>query len=215
MVGPVHHRSAPDPLTAEDQTAVAAAVGRAEALTSAEIRIAVRTRPLLAPPLFPVVWAALIAMLTPWLLALTVSLSAFDLLGVQALVFVAVCTILMLPQLARRIVPKAAYRAVAREAALDQFLAHGIAQTEGRTGILIYVAVQERLVEVVADSGVHQLLGHDAWSEICAAVATHAEQGHLGEGLVAAAERAGVLLSRHLPRTAGDTDALPNHVIRV
>ena len=207
-----------EPLSVVELAAVAAAVGRAESLTSAEIRIAVRTRPLRAPPLMPVVWAALVALLGPWLLVLVPALSSrtlspLDLLSLQALIFVGLSVVLMLPPLARRVVPKAAYRAAAREAALDQFLAHGIAQTDGRTGILIYIAVEERLVEVVADSGVHEALGHAAWSEICAAVASQAGQGHLAAGLIAAAERAGELLAGHLPREAGDADTLSNHVI--
>ena len=135
------------------------------------------------------------------------------LLAVQAVLFVVLASVLMLPGVVHRVIPRLSLKAAARSAAIETFLAYGIPQTAGRTGILIYAAARERLVEVVADEGVHTPLGHGAWQDICDAVASRARQGSLADGLVCGVEKAGELLSGPLPRRPGDRNELANHVI--
>ena len=38
---------------------------------------------------------------------------------------------------------------------MRQFLAHGLHKTENRTGVLIFAAVAERYVEIIADAGIN------------------------------------------------------------
>lgn len=192
---------------------IADAVAAAEAKTSAEIRVVVARAPLVQHPFFSVLWASLAALVLPWVVVLVQPMPALPLLAVQAMLFIVIATVLMLPSLAQKVIPRLALRSAARAAAIELFLGHGIPQTRGRTGILIFAAARERLIEVVADEGVHTPLGHGAWSEICAAVAERAGHGSLAEGLVAGVERAGELLSGPLPRTPGHRNELANHVI--
>ena len=58
---------------------------------------------------------------------------------IQAVVFLAVYLITRLPTITRWVTPRAVRRARARNAAMQQFLAHGLHVTEGRTGVLIFV----------------------------------------------------------------------------
>ncbi|QRG04980.1 hypothetical protein EZH22_17805 [Xanthobacter dioxanivorans] len=192
---------------------IADAVAAAEAKTSAEIRVVVARAPLVQHPFFSVLWAALAALVLPWAVLILNPMPASTVLSLQAGLFVVIAAVLLLPGIASRVIPRLAQKSAARSAALEIFLAHGIPQTPGRTGILIFVAARERLVEVVADEGVHTPLGHGAWQDICDAVAQRAGQGSLAEGLVAGVEKAGKLLSGPLPRKPGDRDELSNHVI--
>lgn len=192
---------------------IADAIAAAEAKTSAEIRVVVARAPLVQHPFYSLLWASLAALVLPWIAVMLNPLTALSTLSLQAAVFVVCTSVLMLPSIAPRVVPRLALKYAARSAALEVFLAHGIPQTKGRTGILIFAAARERLVEVVADEGVHTPLGHGAWLDICEAVAARAKQGSLAEGLIAGVEKAGNLLSGPLPHRPGERDELVNHVI--
>lgn len=192
---------------------IADAIAAAEGKTSAEIRVVVTRAPLVQHPFFSILWAALAALVLPWLVLFAEPLPALTLLSLQAALFVVLASVMLLPNIAPRVIPRLALKSAARSTAVEMFLAHGIPQTSGRTGILILAAARERIVEVVADEGVHTPLGHGAWRDICEAVAERARHGDLAEGLVAGVEKAGELLSGPLPHRPGDRDELANHVI--
>ncbi|MDI4666874.1 hypothetical protein K9U40_21495 [Xanthobacter autotrophicus] len=208
-------------LTEAARRRIAEAVAAAEARTAAEIRVVVARAPLVQHSFFPVLWASLVALVAPWLLVLAepfvpfllAPMSALTTLSAQAVLFVVLCALLMLPGVSQRVIPRLALKAAARSAAIETFLAYGIPQTPGRTGLLIFAAARERLVEVVADEALHGPLGPAAWSAICDAVTEQAGKGSLVDGLVAGVEQAGALLSGPLPHRAGETNALPDHVI--
>ena len=200
-------------LNADQHATIASAIQRAEAATSGEIRVVVTTRPLIRHPFYAVMWAALIALALPWPLALLTTLSIPELLAIQAVTFIIVGALLMFTPLGARVVPRAALNAAARAAAIDHFLAQGMHQTRARTGVLIMVALQEHLVEVVADEGIHAQVGHEAWQAVCETVLTGARDGRLTDGLVEGVAHAGRILAAHVPRQPGDTNELPDRVV--
>lgn len=202
-----------DMLSESEHHLVAEAIRKAEAQTAGEIRVVVTTQPLVRHPFYALMWAALAALVLPWPLALFTALSVPMLLSIQAIVFVVVGAVLLFTALGPLVVPRAALDAAARGAAVDYFLAHGIHQTRGRTGILIMVALPERLVEVVADEGIHARVGHEAWRTVCAIVLEGARDGRLAEGLSAGVAEAGRILSAHVPRLPRDTNELPDRVV--
>lgn len=192
---------------------IAEAVTLAEAKTSAEIRVVVTRAPLVQHPFFSILWASLAALVLPWLVVLAYPMPALSALALQAMLFVILAAALLMPGMAEKAVPRLALKAAARNAAIETFLSYGIPQTKGRTGILIFAAARERLVEVVADDAAHGPLGAAAWRDICDAVAARARQGSLAEGLVAGVEKAGDLLAGPLPRKPEDRNEIPNHVV--
>jgi len=189
------------------------AIAAAELQTSAEMRVVVSRASLVQHPFFSVMWSSLISLVLPWVVLAVWPMSALSILQVQAIIFLVVAGILMLPKMTERAVPRLALKAAARSAAIEAFLAHGVSQTEGRTGLLIFVAARERLVEVVADEGVHTPVGPGAWAEICDAISRQARQGTLAEGLVAGVRKAGELLSGPLPPRPGDVNELTDRVV--
>lgn len=192
---------------------IADAVAAAESRTSAEIRVVVTRRALVQHPFFSVMWAALAALVLPWAVVLLWPMTALSLLQIQAIIFMLVAGVLMLPGMPERAVPRLAMKAAARSAAIEAFMAYGVSQTTGRTGILIFAAAREHLIEVVADESLHGPLGAVTWAEICDVVAQTARQGHLADGLVAGVQKAGELLAPQLPARPGDTDELDNRVV--
>ncbi|MDQ0503982.1 TPM domain-containing protein [Xanthobacter agilis] len=200
-------------LSPEAVREVSEAIAAAELHTSAEIRVVVSRASLVQHPFFSVMWSALVSLVLPWAVVVVWPMSALSILQVQAIIFLIVAGILMMPQMTERAVPRMALKAAARAAAVEAFLAHGVSQTDGRTGILIFVAARERFVEVVADAGVHTPLGPVAWAEICDVVSRQASRGTLADGLVAAVRKAGELLAGPLPQRPGDVNEITDRVV--
>ena len=54
-----------------------------------------------------------------------------------------------------------------RERALEVFSRLRIWDTEDNCGVLIYLLLADRDVEIVADRGIHRKVGDEAWQAIC------------------------------------------------
>lgn len=197
-------------LTEEDAAKIAAAVAKAEELTAAEIRIVVTEAPLVTHSHHVALWAALVALIAPWLAVFVSPVSPLRLLAAQAALFVIAWALFSLPSLARRLIPLREKRLAAKTLAQQLFLAHGVHRTGARTGVLILVAPHDRLVEVIADEAAHAALGTASWEAICKAVSGPAADGKLADGVVAGVEHAARLLAGPLPAKAGDRNELPD-----
>lgn len=200
-------------LNEQEQERLAAAIGRAEAETAGEIRVLVSTRPLVDHVPYALQWAGAAALLAPWPLAFLLPVTVAQMLALQGLVLVVLGSVLVFTPLGRRCVPAAVERAATRHAALDHFLGFGIHQTRQRTGVLIFIAVSEHRVEVVADEAIHARVGTTAWEVVCAHVLAEAGEGRLVEGIEAGIVEAGRLLATHIPSTGGSRDELSNRPV--
>ena len=100
------------------------------------------------------------------------------------------------------------------ERARRAFAERGLARTAGRSGILLFVALFERRAVVLADEGIHRVLGPDeSWDEVVAAVVAGLRDGRAVEGLLAAVRRCGEILARRLPAAAREVNELPDPVV--
>ncbi len=99
-----------------------------------------------------------------------------------------------------------------RQRALEVFAALGVWDTEANNGVLIYVLLADRDVEIVADRGLNGHVAAAEWSVVCEAMETAFRAGHYERGAVAGVEEVGRLLARHYPPLPGghDADELPN-----
>lgn len=116
------------------------------------------------------------------------------------------------PALERALTPRARRDAWVLRAARAAFVARGVADTRGRSGVLCYVAVAERSAVVLADLGVRQAVPTAAWSQatapLLAAVARGAHAAEVAPLLVALGE----LCGEHLPRQDDDVNELSDEV---
>lgn len=86
-------------------------------------------------------------------------------------------------------------RAVQRRAA-QAFIAEEVFATRERTGILLFVSLFERRIEVLADTGIHRRVGAEAWEDVVDRIRDGLATGRPAAGIVAAIERCGELLER-------------------
>jgi putative membrane protein len=102
-----------------------------------------------------------------------------------------------------------------RRRAIGIFKAAAERRTVGRTGILIYLSMAEHRAEIVADDAITKVTTPETWGDAMHALLVEVKQGKMGDGIVAAIERVGVVLAEHFPRSATDTNEIPDKLIEL
>lgn len=101
-----------------------------------------------------------------------------------------------------------------RRRAEMQFARLGAWDTERNLGVLIYVLLAERAIEIVADRGVVALIGRADWEPAIERMRGHLVRGDWEGGALAGIGAAGALLERHFPRGDGiGVDELSNRPV--
>ena len=93
----------------------------------------------------------------------------------------------------------------ARERALEHFTRLRVWDTEDNAGVLIYLLLADRRVEIVADRGIHARVGAAAWETICGAMQREFAAGRFEAGMLAGLSSVSDLLAQHFPAKAGNT----------
>lgn len=130
-----------------------------------------------------------------------------------ALVLSFLPVIRLAPGIGMRLVPRRVRRERAHHNAARQFLAHGIHETGGRRGVLVFVSLAERHAEVIADHVVAQRCGQDFWDDVVAVLVDHARRGAVSDGLVTAVGMIGERLAEEFPADADDVNELRDHLV--
>ena len=131
-------------------------------------------------------------------------------IGLQAAIFAVVAAVVSIPAVRRALIPPAVKKARVRQAALDYFLAKDLHLTRDRTGVLIFAALAEHRVEVIADEGVHAAAPSGVWDEVVADLVAGLKRDAVADGFVAAIARAGAILAAHAPPRPDDRNELPD-----
>ena len=98
----------------------------------------------------------------------------------------------------------------AKERALEVFSRLRVWDTEHNNGVLIYVLMADRDVEILADRGIHARAGEQAWSEICREMETlFGREEYLAASLSGIRAVAGQL-RRHFGSAASRRNELPD-----
>jgi putative membrane protein len=85
------------------------------------------------------------------------------------------------------------------------FIEEGIFRTEAQTGILIFVSIRERRIEVIADQGVASAVPAGSWERVVGAVQPELRRAKLAQALVEGIRVCGVLV-REIGLTADPQD---------
>ena len=102
---------------------------------------------------------------------------------------------------------------VARERALEVFSQLRVWDTEHNNGVLIYLLLADRDVEIVADRGIHTRLGQESWETICREMEAAFREGHFETGVLAGIHAVGEHLSRHFPPRSGKSNEMPDRPV--
>ncbi|GGC49781.1 TPM domain-containing protein [Chelatococcus reniformis] len=195
-----------------EQDRISDAIAAAERTTSGEIVCVIAHRAS-SYRSFAVALPAAIGFAVPIPLLLLTNMSAERIYLIQLAVAALVAFALMWMPLRLALVPRPLGRLRAREAAHRQFAARGLAQTEHRTGALIFIAVTEHYAEIIADDGIASRVEAEVWRETLTKLVEDIRSSRAADGMVAAVQQVGAILAQHHPPRPGDRNELPNHVI--
>ncbi len=100
------------------------------------------------------------------------------------------------------------------ERAVKMFSQLRVWDTEYNNGVLIYLLLADRDVEIVADRGIHARLGHAAWAAICCDMEAAFRLGKFEAGVIQGIRAVSSHLQRHFPRKSSDMqNELPDNPI--
>ena len=98
----------------------------------------------------------------------------------------------------------------ARGRAVELFGQLRVWDTEHNSGVLIYLLLADKRVEIVADRGIHNKVGAIAWEAICAEMQRAFAEGRYEQGVTTGVAAISDLLAAHFPPDAADRNELPN-----
>jgi putative membrane protein len=172
----------------------------------------------------PVAWAAIVALLAPplaleagvnaaallraiegWSIAgtadSTLVFGLFALSFAQAILFALTALLASIVPIRRIVTPPFLKRHRVRSMARQHFVSSGLHLSPGQPHVLIFVALAERRVEILADAAVHEAAGAQVWHDASAAVTQGMREPDPTAGIVRAIEIAGRSLIEHFPAT--------------
>jgi putative membrane protein len=202
-------------MSAADRERIREAVRAAERGTSAEFVsvLARRSDTYLFESLFAASSLALILPMILWFVGWPDSI--LQIIGIQLGAFAVVGLLLRWPAAATALIPSAVQVRQARRLAREQFLALGLADTTERTGVLLFVSLAERYVEILADKGIHARVGEEAWRTIVDGFTADVRARRAADGFVRAIEALGAVLARHCPPRAGNPNERPDALVEI
>ena len=101
----------------------------------------------------------------------------------------------------------------ARERAVDVFSHLRVWDTEHNNGVLIYVLLADRDVEIVADRGLGGRVSDAEWQAVCRAMEDRFRAGQPAEASVQGVRAVGELIARHFPKSRGDRNEQPDQPV--
>ena len=97
-----------------------------------------------------------------------------------------------------------------RARALEVFSGLRVWDTERNNGVLIYVLLADRVVEIVADRGIHRHAGDVVWRDICRLMQAEFRAGRFEEGGMKGVTAISGLLRKHFPADGENSNELPD-----
>ncbi len=105
-------------------------------------------------------------------------------------------------------------RATPRQRAVALFGELGVWDTEANNGVLVYLLLAEKAIEIVADRAVARLVPPSHWSEVVQGMRAAFVGGHFEDGLAGAIAAVHAVLAQHfaLARGQSNPNELPDRI---
>lgn len=213
-----------------EQEKIAEAVKQAELKTSGEIATALIPQSndyaiyeLLLAVLVGLIYSVVIftfsSELKSWLQGLVWNYHVYYLTGFYLfstfLVILIVYFLANIPLIDRLIVPRRIMQSWVERRALQHFAQSGVGYTRDGTGILIFISVLERRVQLLADNGIAQKVEQSRWQKIVDKVTLGIKTGNLADRLSEAILECGELLAKDFPRASDDINELADNIVQL
>ncbi|MFZ5877269.1 MAG: TPM domain-containing protein [Nitrospirota bacterium] len=101
----------------------------------------------------------------------------------------------------------------ARERAIDVFSFLRVWDTEHNNGVLVYLLLADRDVEIVADRGIARHVAPEEWERICRDMEAAFRAGRFEDGVLNGIRAVSRHLARHHPGIGGRPNELPDQPV--
>lgn len=88
----------------------------------------------------------------------------------------------------------------------------GMEETKGRSGVLIYIALEERKLAIIGDSGINEKVGIKFWEAEKELLIQYFKSDQMLKGLVLVISQIGDKLREYFPQHEGNTNELSNEI---
>lgn len=100
----------------------------------------------------------------------------------------------------------------AENRAIEVFNELEMFKTKDSNGVLIYVAVENKLFAICGDSGIDKVVSNNFWDSTKAVIANNFQRGKFKQGLIDGILLAGEQLKHHFPYEDDDVNELSNEI---
>ena len=100
-----------------------------------------------------------------------------------------------------------------RARAQQLFAELGVWDTANNSGVLIYLQLVDRDIEIVADRGISARVGQAQWDAICHRMEEAFRAQRFEEGVLAGIAEVTALLKAHFPASGANADELPDRPV--
>nr|WP_315463658.1 TPM domain-containing protein [uncultured Rhodoferax sp.] len=97
----------------------------------------------------------------------------------------------------------ASMKALVRQRAVDEFSRLRVWDTEHNNGVLLYLCLAERAIELVADRGIQHKVSDAHWAQLIGPLSERLRDGRWEAGLRTAIDRVSLTLQTHFPVASG------------
>lgn len=192
-------------------------IAEAERTTQSEL-VCLITRRSARYVFFPSILAALLALFLP-VVGPLLSLAGGPELEIgfqhQTVLFIVLAGLLVMTPLGLLVTPRSVKRQNAQRFATEQFFANRLHETDDRAAILLFVSLDEHVVEVVADTGINEKVDQSTWDGMVKDFVSRVKANEIEAGFLGIVAAAGAVLTEHFPAKERNEDELPNHLIEL
>ncbi len=86
----------------------------------------------------------------------------------------------------------------------------GLTNTKNRSGVLIYLAVEDHKFAIFGDEGIYKVLGQNGWNTLAQELSEYFKKGEFVEGLIIILNKGGAILCKYFPALPENIDEIPN-----
>jgi len=100
-----------------------------------------------------------------------------------------------------------------RQLAEKEFIKLNMHATRDKTGILLYLLLNEKQFYILADQGIYTKVEETIWNSVRDEIQTRFKDGNFCSGILWGIDRVGKILTEHFPIKEDDTNELSNNVV--
>jgi len=131
------------------------------------------------------------------------------------IIFLFIYFILLYSSFTYKIIPKSIKRKRCNYFALYQFNKLGVNRKSSHKAVLIFICLRERVIRVVADKKIDDIVPNNTWQKIISDFITYAKDDKIAVGILQAVDACGHILIKNFPKDSESTEELSNDVIEI